>query len=38
MNVEGTSALVISGRSGPGQGEVTDRELVGLVNIAAITR
>ena len=38
MNVEGTSALVTGGRSGPSQGEVTDRELVGLVDIAAVTR
>jgi hypothetical protein len=38
MNVEGTSALVIGGRSGPGPVEVTDRELVGLVDMALITR
>jgi hypothetical protein len=36
MNVEGTSALVTGGRSGPG--EVTACELVVLVDIAAITR
>lgn len=36
MNVEGTSALVSSGRSGPG--EVTARELVGLVDMVTITR
>jgi hypothetical protein len=36
MNVEGTSALVTGIRSDPG--EVTARELVGLVYIAAITR